>query len=63
VRLEKPGRLIVTEVKWRRLSAAQKAQVEQRLKENWQKSVLSRKYPTAEFEVLDAAVLPTDRKC
>jgi hypothetical protein len=52
------GRLVI---EWRRLSAAEKAQVQQRLKENWQKSVLSRKYPTAEFEVLDAAVLATDR--
>lgn len=61
VRQEKPGRLVVTEVKWRRLSATEKAHVEDRLKENWQKSVLSRKYPTAEFEVLDATLLATDR--
>jgi len=61
VRQGKPGRLIVTEVKWRRLSATDRAKVEERLKANWRKSLLSRKYPTAEFEVLDATVLATDR--
>ena len=60
VRQEQPGRLIVTEVKWRRLSATEKAQVEGRLKANWRESSLSRKYPAVEFEVLDAAVLATD---
>lgn len=57
VRQEKPGRLIVTEVKWRRLSGPEKAEVEAHLKENWQKSVLARKHSGAEFEVLDASVL------
>jgi hypothetical protein len=60
VRQEEPGRLIVTEVKWRRLSATAKAQVEERLKANWRKSILSRKYPAARFEVLDATLLATD---
>jgi hypothetical protein len=57
VRQEKPGVLIVTEVKWRRLSGTERAQVERHLKENWQKSVLARKQPAAEFEVLDATAL------
>jgi len=57
VRQKKHGRLVVTEVIWRRLSRTERAQVEGRLKGNWQKSFLSRKYPAAEFEVLDATVL------
>jgi uncharacterized protein len=57
VRLEKPGRLVVTEVKWRRLTGAARRQILSRLKENWQESALSRKYKSATFEVLDARVL------
>ena len=57
VRQEKPGALVVTEVKWRRLSGTERVQVERHLKENWQKSVLAREHPAAEFEVLDATAL------
>jgi hypothetical protein len=57
VREEKPGRLIVTEAKWRRLSGADKARAEQRLRQNWQKSALARKYPAAGFQVPDATAL------
>ena len=61
MRLEKPGRVIVTEVKWRRLSASEKAQIKDSLKEKWQKSTLARKYPSVEFEVVDAGALAADR--
>jgi len=57
VRRGERGQIIVTEVKWRRLLPSQKAQIQEHLRENWQKSVLSRKHPTVEFEVLDARVL------
>jgi AAA+ ATPase superfamily predicted ATPase len=60
VRLEKPGRVIVTEVKWRRLSASEKAQIKESLKEKWQKSTLARKYPSVEFEVVDAGALAAE---
>ncbi len=60
VRQEEPGRLIVTEVKWRRLSRVEKARVEEHLKENWRASNLSRKHQAVEFEVLDAAMLGTN---
>jgi uncharacterized protein len=59
VRLENPGRVIVTEVKWRRLSAAERAQSKESLKEKWSRSALSRRYSFVEFEVLDAGVLDT----
>ena len=57
VRLEKPNRVIVTEVKWRLLSAAEKTQIKESLKEKWTRSTLSGKYPSVEFEVLDAKSL------
>lgn len=57
VRLAKPGQVIVTEVKWRLLTAAEKARIKESMKEKWGKSDLSSKYPSVEFEVLDAEVL------
>jgi hypothetical protein len=57
VRLEKPSRVIVTEVKWRLLSAAEKTEIKESLKEKWSRSTLSGKYPSVEFEVLDAKAL------
>jgi AAA+ ATPase superfamily predicted ATPase len=57
VRLEKPSRVIVTEVKWRLLSAAEKTQIKESLREKWSRSTLSGKYPSVEFEVLDAKAL------
>ena len=57
VRVEKPGAVIVTEVKWRALSAAEQAQVKKSLKEKWHQSALSRKFGSVEFEVIDADVL------
>lgn len=57
VRLESPGQLIVTEVKWRQLADAEKAGIKAQLKENWQISALSRQYSKVEFEVLDASAL------
>lgn len=59
VRPGEPGQLIVTEVKWRRLSEMERPQLESRLKENWHKSKLSCQYPVVRFEVLDATVLET----
>jgi hypothetical protein len=57
VRQADRGRLIVTEVRWRKLAQGERAQVLQRLKENWAKARLSRRYPNAQFEVLDAGCL------
>lgn len=42
VREETPGTLVVTEVKWRYLSAAERNRVVKCLQENWEKSDLSR---------------------
>jgi AAA+ ATPase superfamily predicted ATPase len=57
VRLEEPGRVIVTEVKWRLLSAAERSQIKGSLMEKSKKSALSNRYPSIDFEVLGAEVL------
>jgi uncharacterized protein len=46
--------LVVAEVKWRKLSAAERRQVHAQLEVKWQQSALSRKHAKVRFEVLDA---------
>jgi uncharacterized protein len=57
VRLEEPGLLVVTEIKWRKLAAAEKASIQRYLKTTWPNTALSRQYPRVEFEVVDSSVL------
>jgi len=57
VRLAKPGHAIVTEVKWRHLTEADRAQIIGGLREKWSRSALATRLQTADFEVLDAGVL------
>jgi AAA+ ATPase superfamily predicted ATPase len=57
VRQDKPGVLVITEVKWRQLSVAEKNGVIKHLEDSWEKSMLPCKYSTAAFEVMDASVL------
>jgi len=47
-------RLLVAEVKWRKLSAAERRQVLTQLEGKWQRSALSQKHPKVRFEVFDA---------
>ena len=57
VRQDKPGVLVITEVKWRQLSGADQNGVIKHLEDSWEKSMLPCKYSTAAFEVMDASVL------
>lgn len=49
--------LIISEVKWRRLSAPERKQLMKQVEEKWQRSTLRQRHPNARFEVLDAGVL------
>lgn len=49
--------LIISEVKWKRLSAPERKRLVKHLEEKWQRSTLRQRHPNARFEVLDAAVL------
>lgn len=52
---EDTKRLLVAEVKWRKLSAAERRQVLTQLEGKWQHCALSQKHPKVRFEVFDAA--------
>jgi uncharacterized protein len=49
-----PKGLVVAEVKWRKLTAAERRQVQTQLEQKWQRSALSQKHSRVRFEVLDA---------
>ena len=51
------GRAVVSEVKFKRLSAAERKQLDKHLAAGWQRSALSRRYRDVTFEILDASVL------
>ena len=51
------GRAVVSEVKFKRLSATERQQLENHLAACWQRSGLSRRYRDVTFEILDASVL------
>ena len=48
---------VVTEVKWKRLTAGQRAEVVRQLAADWQRSALSARFKDVAFEVLDATAL------
>lgn len=54
---EDAGRLLVAEVKWRRLSVAERKQVLRQLESKWSRCALRGRYPDVRFEVLDAGIL------
>jgi hypothetical protein len=54
---ENRGVLLVAEVKWRTLTAAEKKQVLRHLESRWPRTSLGRKHPRARFIVLDAGAL------
>jgi AAA+ ATPase superfamily predicted ATPase len=54
---EDAGRLLVAEVKWRRLSVAERKQVLRQLESKWSRCALRGRYPNVRFEVLDAGIL------
>jgi uncharacterized protein len=52
-----PKGLIVAEVKWRRLTAAERARLLQQLQRNWARCQLAKRHAEVQFEVLDVGVL------
>ncbi|NOT62743.1 MAG: ATP-binding protein [Acidobacteria bacterium] len=52
-------RLLLAEVKWRRLSAAERKQVLRQLESKWSHCALRARHPNVRFEVLDASILAT----
>jgi AAA+ ATPase superfamily predicted ATPase len=52
-----PKRLIVAEVKWRRLSVAGRKNVLRQLESKWARCSLRARHPNVRFDVLDASVL------
>lgn len=52
-----PQRLLVAEVKWRRLTASERKQVLEELKVRWSRCSLSARHPNVRTEVFDAGVL------
>jgi hypothetical protein len=52
-----PKRLLVAEVKWRRLSAAERRQVLRQLESKWSRCALRARHPNVRFEVLDTNIL------
>jgi AAA+ ATPase superfamily predicted ATPase len=49
--------LILSEVKWKRLSSLERKRLQKQLEENWLRSTLRQRHPNARFEILDASVL------
>lgn len=50
-----PERLLVAEVKWHRLSVAQRARVRRELESKWSRCALRARYPSVRLEVFDAS--------
>lgn len=50
-------RAVVSEVKFKQLSATERQRLEQHLASGWRRSALSRRYSEVSFEILDASVL------
>jgi hypothetical protein len=49
--------MIVSEVKWKRLSAADRSGIVKQLEEKWRRSSISKRFANVTFEVLDAGIL------
>jgi hypothetical protein len=54
---EDSKRLLVAEVKWRRLSVAAAKNVLRQLESKWSHCTLRTRHPSVRFEVLDASIL------
>lgn len=52
-----PKALVVAEIKWRKLSAAERRHVSQQLQSKWSRCALAAKHAKVRFEVLDATLL------
>ena len=56
---ENPKSLIVAEVKWRKVNAAERRSLLATLEKKWERSALGRSRPKVRFEVMDASVIKT----
>jgi AAA+ ATPase superfamily predicted ATPase len=56
---EDASRLLVAEVKWRRLSATERKNVLRQLESKWSLCALRARHPSVRFEALDASILAT----
>ena len=54
---EEGGGLVVSEVKFKRLSVSERRRIEEHLAAAWQRSALARRTPSVVFEVLDGSLL------
>lgn len=54
---DSPKSLVVAEVKWRKLTAAERRNVMHQLQSKWHRCALAAKHPKARFEVLDATLI------
>lgn len=54
--------VVVSEVKLKRLTTAQRRRLEAELEDKWERSALSRRYSKVRFEVLDSGILKKVRK-
>jgi uncharacterized protein len=54
--------LIISEVKWKRHTLAERRQIERRLAATWQRSALKHKHANVIFEVLDSSILRKVRR-
>lgn len=54
---QEQGRAVVSEVKFKRLSAAERRQLENHLAAGWQRSALQSRFRDVTFEILDASIL------
>lgn len=60
---ERAGRgLIVSEVKWRRLTDAERVRIRKQLEEKWRRSRLRMRYSAVTFEILDTRILAATRE-
>ena len=50
-------RLIVSEVKWKRLSEADRERILRELESKWQRCALRHRFPSVTFDVLDSRLL------
>jgi AAA+ ATPase superfamily predicted ATPase len=54
--------LVISEVKWKRLTLAERRQIERKLAATWQRSALKHKHANVIFEVLDSSILRKVRR-
>ncbi|MGH8138667.1 MAG: ATP-binding protein [Steroidobacteraceae bacterium] len=55
-------KLVVSEVKWKRLTPTERHQIEKQLAATWQRSALRHRHPSVAFEVLDSSILKRIRR-